>query len=224
MNEPRQLKNETQVPAALRQDLERVQGLAPRAYDMQAGLARLHTGIAATASSAAIKTAIWPWVTAAGVVSATLLGVVAMRAPQLNAPTSSVSATPGPITSVVAHVPPVAPLRIVAPAIPVESDDSVAASPVDPDALLRLETTNLAHAREALLDSPHTALRLAQQGERRFAGGMFGQERQAIIVLSSLRLAQPSAAANARAFLDSYPRSPLADRIRDELSRAPGQP
>lgn len=216
MSDPRHLKDEPQIPAALRHDLERVQGLAPRAYDVHAGLSRLHMGIAATASTAAIKTAIWPWVTAAGLASVTLLGAVAMRSTQVNAPIAAAHVAPAPVTPVVADALPAAQMK--EPASRIEAPHSVAPATIDRDTLLRQETAHLARAREALQESSSDALRLAQQGERRFAGGMFGQERQAIIVLSSLRLGHSSAPAAARAFLDSYPHSPLADRIRDELS------
>lgn len=234
MSEPTRLKDDPQVLAAMREDLERVQGVEPRAYDTNAGLARLQSGIATATTSSALKAGLWPWMTA-GLVSATLIGYAVTHSGR--SPATHVT----PAVTRSEHVEPVKP-SVIAPTIiaPTTLDDSqptlqpsaaVAVATTsstshetDPDARLRLETAHLARARAALEHSAADALRLAQQGQRRFAGGMFDQERQAIIVLSSLRLRQASAQTAARAFLDQFPHSPLSDRIRDELAHVSEKP
>jgi len=218
MNDPGRLKETPQLPAAVRHDLERVQGVTPVAYDTHAGLSRLQGVIAASTATAAIKTALWPWVTAVGVVSATLLGYVATQGTHDRASVSQTRSDVAPHATTVIDTATVAPASVVQPVAAIEPVAVMKPAAVDPDALLRQETANLARAREAIESSPADALRLAEQGERRFVGGMFGQERRAIIVLSSLRLGRSSAPAAARAFLELYPHSSLSDRIRDELS------
>lgn len=228
MNDPIRLKDDPQVSQTLRADLGRVHGVEPRPYDSVAGLARLHSGIAAATASTAIKGALWPWVTAAGLVSATLIGYVVTR-PQAAPRQSVVASIESAVVSRGAdpHAPKV---TQPPPERPVEPLPAATQAPVqhvserDPDVLLRLETAHLARARAAIEHAPAEALRLAQQGERRFVGGMFEQERRAIIVLTSLRLRQPAAESAAQSFLQQYPHSPLADRIRGELAHPSESP
>jgi hypothetical protein len=57
-------------------------------------------------------------------------------------------------------------------------------------------------------------LALAAEGDRRFAGGLFAQEREAIAIGALVRLGRHAEArTRAGAFLASYPRSAFAERI-----------
>lgn len=91
------------------------------------------------------------------------------------------------------------------------------AEPPDPagaDAL-REETLHLARVRAALERSPAEALRLAREGQRRFTDGVFGEERQALIVMALDRSGQHERARRAaRAFIERYPNGPLTARVR----------
>ena len=217
MTEPTRLMQDAETTAALRRDLERVQGVAPRVYDATAGLQRLNVALAASKAGATVGAKAWTWIGAATLVTAVGVGVVVNRPSAPTPAQPSVAATSPapavPVTAPPALVPAVAP----EPAV-VEAPASVPTHTLDPDALLRAETAHLARVRAALERSPEQALRLAEQGEQRFARGMFGEERQSIAVLSALLLSRPGAADEARQFLSTHPHSPLSERIRQALA------
>jgi hypothetical protein len=220
MTEPTRLMQDVETAAALRRDLERVQGVTPRVYDAAAGLQRLNVALAASQAGATVGAKAWTWIGAATLVTAVGVGVVANRPSAPAHVQPSVAATsPAPAVPVAAP-PALVPAALPEPVV-VEAPATVPAHALDPDAQLRAETAHLARARAALERSPEQALRLAEQGEQRFARGMFSQERQSIIVLSALLLSRPGAADEARQFLSAHPHSPLSERIRQALASHP---
>ena len=89
-----------------------------------------------------------------------------------------------------------------------------AAAGTDPESELAL----LRRALGALEAQPRQSLELAAQHERDYAEGIFGQEREVIAIDALVALQRTGAAeARARRFLESYPRSAHAPRIRTLL-------
>lgn len=81
--------------------------------------------------------------------------------------------------------------------------------------MLAAEMEHLARQRALQESDPAQAVALAGEGNRRFPGGTFAQEREAIAIAGLVRLGRlPEARTRAGAFLASYPRSTFAERIR----------
>ena len=77
------------------------------------------------------------------------------------------------------------------------------------------EVAHLASLRSMLRSDPTAALTAAAEGHRRFAGGVFYQEREAIAIDALAALGRTtSARERARAFIAQFPTSTLADRVR----------
>lgn len=80
---------------------------------------------------------------------------------------------------------------------------------------LQLEMDLVARMRAAEPGDPSQALMLAEEGRRRFPGGFFAQEREALAIEALARLGRKAEATErARAFLASYPKSHFAERLR----------
>jgi hypothetical protein len=94
-----------------------------------------------------------------------------------------------------------------------------APKPVVDDARLEREMGMLATAQRVLKSDPQRALRLARQGEQEFAGSMFTQERQQVLLLALIELGQMSEAKRlALPYLKRYPNGPFSDRLRKALA------
>jgi hypothetical protein len=94
-----------------------------------------------------------------------------------------------------------------------------APKPVVDDARLEREMGMLATAQRVLKTDPQRALRLARQGEQEFAGSMFTQERQQVLLLALIELGQlPEAKRLALPYLKRYPNGPFSDRLRKALA------
>jgi hypothetical protein len=80
------------------------------------------------------------------------------------------------------------------------------------------EMEQLARLRSVASSDPSAALRLANEGEQRFAKGLFRQEREAIAIQALGQLNRTSEAKQrARAFKAAYPRSPFLVRMNQWL-------
>jgi hypothetical protein len=98
---------------------------------------------------------------------------------------------------------------------------SAAPAPVVDDARLEREMGMLAVAQRVLKSDPERALRLAQQGEKEFAGSMFTQERQQVLLLALIELGRIGEAKRlALPYLKRYPNGPFSDRLRTALAAA----
>jgi len=109
------------------------------------------------------------------------------------------------------------------PARPALQDvaSETAAGANDPESELAL----LRRALGALQAQPMRSLELAAQHERDYAQGIFGQEREVIAIDALVALQRTGAAeARARRFLESYPRSAHAPRIRTLLGEHEQRP
>ncbi len=101
-----------------------------------------------------------------------------------------------------------------AAAAPPSHDPKAATRARDADKL-REEVNNLAQIRAALAADPETALALSEDGNRRFPGGVLQEEREASAIRSLAALGRESdARRRARRFLENYPKSPFAERVR----------
>jgi hypothetical protein len=99
------------------------------------------------------------------------------------------------------------------------------AAPIDPDALLRLEIAHLAQTRQALGDAPGKALELARDGQKKFSAGMFGEERQAIIVIALSKIGRTlEAKRRGKSFLGKHPKGPFSARVRGILEGTDNAP
>jgi hypothetical protein len=96
-----------------------------------------------------------------------------------------------------------------------------APAPVVDDARLEREMGMLAVAQRVLKTDPERALRLARQGEQEFAGSMFTQERQQVLLLALIELGRIDEAKRlALPYLKRYPNGPFSDRLRSALAAA----
>lgn len=96
-----------------------------------------------------------------------------------------------------------------------------APAPVVDDARLEREMGMLAVAQRVLKTDPERALRLARQGEQEFAGSMFTQERQQVLLLALIELRRIDEAKRlALPYLKRYPNGPFSDRLRSALAAA----
>ncbi len=90
----------------------------------------------------------------------------------------------------------------------------------DTDERLRAEIGQLAQIRSRLETAPSEALALAREGQRRFEGGMFGEERAALVVFALDRLGRRTEAEReARRFVATHPVGPFTSRVRAVLER-----
>ncbi len=81
---------------------------------------------------------------------------------------------------------------------------------------LQMEMDNLVRLRALEPSDPQQALALAEEGRRRFPGGLYAQEREALAISALVHLGRRGEAeARARAFVAAYPRSHLVERIRE---------
>jgi hypothetical protein len=93
------------------------------------------------------------------------------------------------------------------------------AAPPQDDARLEREMTMLAVAQRVLQSDPARSLALARQAESEFAGGMFAQERQQIVLLALVKLGRIDEARRlAKPYLARYPHGPFSDRVRRALA------
>jgi len=142
-------------------------------------------------------------------------------------PPAAAPLTPTPLHgSGTTPVPNPAPLRSSAPGLPSEHSSAVAGTPSSDaparpaNALdanrLKLEALELARAKN-LLESgdPHGALGVLQASRARFVNGAMVEERDALAIEALAQQGQRArASAAARRFLDAFPNSPLAPRVR----------
>lgn len=135
---------------------------------------------------------------------------------------------------VVPPMPEAMPRSAEAPGLPRLADSVALPRPTKPppsqaasaqSALLTRELLQLGQIRQALAQSPATALSLADAGHREFKGGVMHEEREALAVLALAKLgARPAFEARARRFLKVYPKSGFRERIAALLGPSSAQP
>jgi hypothetical protein len=104
------------------------------------------------------------------------------------------------------------------PPQPAAAKTQAKATPQD-DARLEREMAMLAVAQRVLQSDPARSLALARQGEAEFAGSMFTQERQQVLLLALVKLGRMDEARQlAKPYLARYPHGPFSDRVRRALA------
>jgi hypothetical protein len=99
------------------------------------------------------------------------------------------------------------------------SSASAKPAPVVDESRLEREMQMLAVTQRVLATDPGRALRLADQGEREFAGSMFSAERRQLGLLALVKLGRLDEARRAgRPFLARYPKAPWSERLRRALA------
>jgi outer membrane protein assembly factor BamD (BamD/ComL family) len=110
----------------------------------------------------------------------------------------------------------VAPATPAAEATPPQASAAEEAQPVPQISQLEDESALLQDARDALRGGDFAkALATTERARKRFPHGALGQERE-VIAIDALSGSgrREEAAKRARSFLQTYPRSPLAPRVR----------
>jgi hypothetical protein len=145
-------------------------------------------------------------------------------APAVAAPAPPSRPEPARSDATLAPAPEVAPSSVVnpprrrrLPPRPAEQPAVAAPTPESELALLR--------ASQGALDShPAGALELAEQHARDYPHGLFAQEREVLAIEALLKLKRKAAAVDRAArFMQSFPDSPHARRVRALLEHTPGQ-
>ena len=218
---PPRLMDDPATSSLVRQDLINVAGAAP-AYDAAAGLVALHAALGVGSQAAAsagaahvaklglgVKLAVASGVGAIAIASAVLLTPAPRRELPAAPRRAPVVLTPQPIA-------PVAPVVAVEPAAREQAEPAQPApasrAPRDPAAA---EIAQLAQIKATVESAPGRALRLAEQGHRRFGEGYLHHEREGLAIVALHALGRRAeASTRARRYLARYPHSPMTDRIR----------
>jgi hypothetical protein len=138
------------------------------------------------------------------------------------APIAPPTATASPVVAAAPAITPAMPVPLDAkPAIKhvrrEQSHPEPHAPSVSPEAELRL----LQPAQDRLEREPSVALALAEQHARLYPHGLFAQEREILAIEALLKLRQrPAAVSRAQAFVERYPDSAHARRVRALLERS----
>jgi hypothetical protein len=193
--EPIRLLDDSSIRDEIRQRLLREAAVKPQ-YDVERGLARLRVALANEASGA---------------------GSSASEPPsaRLSVTNYAVKGSVWKVAVVVglAATAAIVGLRAWGPATHVARAES-AALPVQA-ATEGSEADNLARIQAALPVDPHTALSLVDDGNRLFAAGSLGEEREVNAIAALVALGRrDEAQSRARRFLESHPKSSLSERVR----------
>lgn len=210
---PVRLRDDASIEPELKQALGEL-GSAPVPFDVDSGLAQLKQAMGPGAPEASWLVKHKLWLLGAG--GAAVIGGAALLASGSKPP------APPPAPAVVVAPPapkapePEAPPPVVEPSAAVAAPaPSVSAKPQAQKPTLAEEVRQLAEVRALAASDPAGAARKADEGHKRFAGGMLYQEREAVAI-TSLARAGRGAEARSRAtrFLGQFPKSPFADQVR----------
>jgi hypothetical protein len=132
---------------------------------------------------------------------------VAKPPDQVPVPSSTGVAVPAPAETALPMEPAISPV----PSPAVTSTPSPAANKLD---RLAAEVEHTARLRAIQDSDPAAALALTVDGNQRFPGGLFTQEREAIAIGALARVGRrDEARTRARAFLATHPRSSFAEKL-----------
>ncbi len=210
---PVRLRDDASIEPELKQALGEL-GSAPVPFDVDAGLSQLKEAMGPGVPEASWLVKHKLWLLGAG--GAAVIGGAALLGTSSKPPPP---AAPAPTVVVAPPAPkapePEAPPAVEPSAAPPPAAPSASAKPQAQKPTLAEEVRQLAEVRALAASDPGGAARKADEGHKRFAGGMLYQEREAVAI-TSLAKAGRGAEARSRAtrFLAQFPRSPFADQVR----------
>lgn len=141
--------------------------------------------------------------------------------PTMSTLPQAAEAAPPPPPAAEVVPPPPAPPPPAAEVAPPPAADEPSEAPDEQDSSSRREIAQLVRIRALLQQDPQAAYRLAQRSEREFPRGVLREERQALAIVALHRTGKRAAAtAQARAFFERFPQSPMRGTIEAELDRA----
>jgi hypothetical protein len=240
MKTPKRMIDDHTQSEIVRRDLART-AAAPIDYDLSAGLVRMQASIGAALprakppSSSPPALSVQPsamglplkWVLlAAGGATILGLGITTSLRRNARAPTQAETAHSIELPVLISSSPLVA--TEPPPPIPQESASTrIAPRPPRPSPSASSEPTKntlseeiaqLETLRSLASENPAQAVTMADEGQRRFNHGIFEQEREAIAIRSLARTGRmDEAQTRARRFLDRFPKSPFAEKIRQDV-------
>jgi hypothetical protein len=237
---PLRLRDDPGAPALLRDDLARAARSPAVTFDTARGLAALEAAIGKASPPAPATPPATPLAgpIAKGVILAALVAgaaavVGALRGGSTPAPAVAPSspAASASVPDPLADAPSAAspdPAPAPSPASLSSSSPLPRPATAPPHASakssLQEEMEDLERLRALERSDPQQALALAEEGRRRFRGGVFGQEREVTAIAALVRLGRRSEAeARARAFVARNPRSPFVERVRTLAGLPPGE-
>jgi hypothetical protein len=230
---PSRLVDDPSTSSLVRSDLENVTGAAP-GYDAASGLLALQAALGTGASAAAaapagtthgvgasaaqaVKSALGLKLAIAGGVGAIVIAgaaVIIQPAPKSTAPAEG----PRPAKAIEQPAPVIESAKVIGPAPVTVTAPAPVLSPqasVVPRDRAAAEIAQLAQIKAAVERAPARALRLAEQGHRRFGEGYLHHEREGLAIVALHGLGREREAhARAQRFLARYPHSSLSDRVR----------
>jgi hypothetical protein len=194
--EPIRLLDDSSIRDEIRQRLLREAAVKPQ-YDVERGLARLRVALANEASGAGSSSPSEPPSARLSVTNYAVKGSVWKVAVVVGL--AATAAIVG--------------LRAWGPATHVARAESAALP--GQAAAEGSEADNLARIQAALPVDPHRALSLVDDGNRVFAAGSLGEEREVNAIAALVALGRrDEAQSRARRFLEDHPKSSLSERVR----------
>jgi hypothetical protein len=235
----KRLFEDPQLPAALRDDLQRSR-VAASDYDASAQLASLRAALMDTSRdplrgqsleragsgkaglSWHMIPTVWKLAALVALGGGTALLAWPARRSRTSPPSATVSVAPAAYAPPPALVPtapaPAEPEPNVAASEPVSPPPSAASDAASPVSSSRREISQLVQIRALLKRNPAAAYRLARRSEQEFPHGLLREERQALSIVALAQTGALSAAGQqAQAFFARYPHSPLRELVESAL-------
>jgi len=244
MREPLPLHQDASVDEGLRRDLANVRAMPAPPFDFERGLKSIRASIerqdgVITRPHRLTRSGVWRLV--AGVTVLCVGAAIVARGSSRGEPVPTDAPATSP-TIAVADEPrlpvrdearqeeapvmspgalPDAPRPAVSTAVrsaPVQPATAHASSPAPAASTsprIHEELVHMRTLRQLAATDPTAALAMADEGQRRFAAGVFTQEREVIAIEALQRLGQADTARRrATRFLEDHPESPFADKVR----------
>jgi hypothetical protein len=180
-----------------------------------------------------------PWIVGAILCSGAAVGALVLASPRATPPVAPQSAVtvptvaapvlPTPESSAEPSPVGVAPMNEAPEPRAASASPAPSATPQlrprsssEPADAVAAEMADLANLRKLARVDPEGALRAAEEGKRRFPGGLYGEDREAIAIGLLVQLGRSSEAkTRGAAFLARYPRSPFAEKVQQEIGAPP---
>jgi len=214
---PVRLRDDPSIEPELKDALGQI-GATPVPFDVDQGLSQLKDAMGGPGAEASWLAKHKLWLAAGGgaaLIGGALLVATPKPLPPAAAPPPPPAAvvTPAPVQP--SPTPEPSPKVEAPPPAPAPPAPSVSAKPQSTKPTLAEEVKHLAEVRALATGDPAGAARKADEGHKRFSGGMLYQEREAVAITALARAGRAGEAkARAGRFLSQFPKSPFADQVR----------